>query len=102
MRVVLPAPLRPTSPTRSPVPTRRLASDINGRAPARSSSWEASITAPPLASGGLRIGRRPEGVAFHRVLRTCSDTPACPAPSRQSVLSDVEPEGAQHLSALIG
>src|ERR1700710_3083475 len=42
--VVLPAPLRPTSPTRSPAPMRKLAPSTNRRAPARSSTLVAVIT----------------------------------------------------------
>ena len=41
--VVLPAPLRPTSPTLSPAATRKETSSISRRAPARTSSWWAVI-----------------------------------------------------------
>src|SRR6476646_4816933 len=42
--VVLPAPLRPTSPTRSPSATRKLACPIRTRAPPRSSTSVAVLT----------------------------------------------------------
>ena len=41
--VVLPAPLRPTSPILSPAATRKLTPSIRSRAPARTSSWWAVI-----------------------------------------------------------
>ena len=43
VRVVLPAPLRPTRPTLSPAATRKLTSSIRSRAPARTSSCWAVI-----------------------------------------------------------
>src|SRR4051794_14976161 len=43
VRVVLPAPLRPTRPTLSPGPTRKETSCISNRAPARTSSLWALI-----------------------------------------------------------
>src|ERR1700759_502600 len=57
VRVVLPAPLRPTSPTLSPGPTRKETSCISNRAPARTSSCWALIIR--LAS----LGRPAEGCA---------------------------------------
>ncbi len=58
VRVVLPAPLRPTSPTLSPGPTRKETSCISNRAPARTSSLWALIIR--LVSLG-RPGPRPDG-----------------------------------------
>ncbi len=56
MRVVLPAPLRPTRPTRSPGPTRKVASSMRMREPARSSRPVAVITRW-VAFRGRRRGR---------------------------------------------
>ena len=44
VRVVLPAPLRPTRPMRSPLAIRKVADSMRTRAPARSSMPEAEIT----------------------------------------------------------
>src|SRR5262245_3573083 len=44
VRVVLPAPLRPTRPMRSPLATRKEADSMRTRAPARSSTPVAVIT----------------------------------------------------------
>ena len=58
VRVVLPAPLRPTRPTLSPAATRKLTSSMRSRAPARTSSCWAVIMR--LVSLGARIrARRP-------------------------------------------
>src|SRR6478672_11100159 len=49
--VVLPAPLRPTRPTRSPGATRKVAASRSRREPARSSTAAAVITRWPLGVG---------------------------------------------------
>ena len=70
MRVVLPAPLRPTSPILSPGATRKLTSCINSLAPARTSRcWAviirlASVWAGPArvpSTGRSRVHRQPTG-----------------------------------------
>src|SRR3954463_703789 len=49
--VVLPAPLRPTSPIRSPAAIRKETSSISRRAPARTSSLDTVITTGAFAVG---------------------------------------------------
>ena len=49
--VVLPAPLRPTRPMRSPAAIRKDTSSISRRAPARTSSWDTVITTRTFAVG---------------------------------------------------
>src|ERR1044072_3311956 len=58
--VVLPAPLRPTSPTLSPGPIRNDASSTSTRAPARTWRWGAVIIGGGL-SGRIRSGCRSRG-----------------------------------------
>ena len=55
VRVVLPAPLRPTRPMRSPLAIRKEADSMRMRAPARSSMPEAVIT--EKLQGGMDGGR---------------------------------------------
>ena len=57
VRVVLPAPLRPTRPTLSPAATRKLTFSMRSRAPARTSSWWAVIMR--LVSLGAAVARHP-------------------------------------------
>src|ERR1700712_4018488 len=56
VRVVFPAPLRPTSPIRSPAAIRKETSSISRRAPARTSSLDTVITTG--LSGGEDGARR--------------------------------------------
>src|SRR3954447_19894246 len=56
VRVVLPAPLRPTRPMRSPLATRKVAFSTRTRAPARSSIPEAVITDRLQGVLGLAVG----------------------------------------------
>ena len=55
-RVVLPAPFRPTRPTRSPVAIRKVACSIRTRGPARSSTPWALITGRPSEDGTTEEG----------------------------------------------
>ncbi len=60
VRVVLPAPLRPTRPTLSPAATRKVTSCISSRAPARTSScWAVIIRLVSLWAGSPASAERP-------------------------------------------
>ena len=60
MLVVLPAPLRPTSPIRSPLPTRRVSGSSRMRAPARNSRSVAVIMQNSSAMGRRVVWRDPD------------------------------------------
>ena len=61
IRVVLPAPLRPTSPTRSPSPILIDTPDMSRRAPARTSSSDVAITARVYPPRRVQMAGRTSG-----------------------------------------
>src|SRR5690606_18626811 len=101
VRVVLPAPFRPTSPTRMPESRRRFASWSSSRAPMRTeTSWAVIIRPQSREKTQSRAPRRARPAGAPTSLRPLR--PQIPEIFLTGTVSDVEADGAQLLAAGVG